>query len=116
MQKLIFKNIVKLSLLVMSFILSIIIMPKYLNNYYVMGEILNGKVVDTNETPQPFLRVEIEGPSGQFTRFTDENGRFSINLDRSGMHTIKIIRDRDVMIFEIQTNNLQEEKRFEIIF
>lgn len=111
------KKKLKLTTLIVGSIMSIIIAPKYFNNHHAIGQpTLNGTVVDRNRNPQPFFRVEIEGPSGQFTRFTDENGKFYIDLNRKGRYTIKVTQGRNVKIFNIQVDNLQEEEEFVINF
>jgi|SRR5437899_12625801 len=50
---------------------------------------LAGLVVGKAENPKPYVRVEISGPQNR-TTFTDQDGKFSVNL-RDGRYTINFI-------------------------
>jgi hypothetical protein len=58
---------------------------------------LTGVVVGKAENPKPYVRVEINGPENR-TTFTDQSGKFSVNL-LDGRYTIRIIEGGRSMEF-----------------
>jgi hypothetical protein len=51
---------------------------------------LDGNVIGINDTPRPYVRVELHGPEGK-TVFTGANGRFSVVL-AGGKYVVQVIQ------------------------
>lgn len=64
------------------------------------GGTLRGRVVGITRNPKPFVRVEISGPQGSITAFTDNDGSFSVEL-QGGQYRIQVIERNQSMQFTI---------------
>jgi hypothetical protein len=70
-----------------------------------VGGTLLGTVVGAASNPKPFVRVEINGPQASIQTFTNEKGKFSVDLS-GGRYTIRVIEMNQAMQFTINVNQV----------
>lgn len=87
----------------------------FLSNFFVHsivnGATISGTVIAKAGHPKSFVRVEIFGPQGKFSYFTDGNGEFTTGELKAGKYTIQIIEKNEGTHFTVKLANDQRINR-----
>ena len=71
-----------------------------------------GTVIGKNNTYKKYVRVKIGGKIEK-TTFTDENGKFKIDIDE-GVHTITIRERNRLMMFDVKVSKSKTTEIFKL--